>query len=89
MKLVLEARGTTLYNLKKSADEVGIGTLQDPIVVRSAGDELQVGCTGCPADSHIVRWLVVSDLMHTLTDSNWNSPFVGILTCLGITKATI
>ncbi|KIW19094.1 hypothetical protein PV08_03386 [Exophiala spinifera] len=36
------------------------GTFEDPIVVKSAGDELQVGCTGSPADSHIVKWLVVS-----------------------------
>jgi hypothetical protein len=38
------------------------GTFEDPIVVKSAGDEIQAGCTGCPADSHIVRWLVVSTL---------------------------
>jgi len=42
-------------------DAYAIGTLKDPIVVRSAGEELQLGCTGCPADSHIVRWLVVSN----------------------------
>lgn len=36
-----------------------VGTFEDPVVVRSAGDELQVGCTGVPADSHIVRWAVV------------------------------
>jgi hypothetical protein len=35
------------------------GTFEDPIVVRSAGEELQCGCTGCPADSHVVRWAVV------------------------------
>ena len=35
------------------------GTFKDPIVVKSAGDELQCGCTGCPADSHGVRWVVV------------------------------
>lgn len=37
-----------------------IGTFEDPIVVRSAGDEIQCGCTGCPSDSHDVRWVVVS-----------------------------
>ena len=40
-------------------DAHGIGTFKDPITIRSAGEELQLGCTGCPADSHIVRWLVV------------------------------
>jgi cytochrome c oxidase subunit 5b len=36
------------------------GTLQDPIVVRSFGDEQYVGCTGCPADTHVVTWLTMS-----------------------------
>merc|ERR1712230_323402 len=36
------------------------GTFEDPIIVKSAGDEIQAGCTGSPADSHIVKWLVMS-----------------------------
>jgi len=36
------------------------GTLQDPIVVKSFGDEQYIGCTGCPADSHNVIWLITS-----------------------------
>lgn len=36
------------------------GTLEDPIKVKSFGDEQYVGCTGCPADSHVVIWLVTS-----------------------------
>ena len=35
------------------------GTFEDPIIVRSAGEEIQCGCTGSPADSHFVRWCVV------------------------------
>jgi hypothetical protein len=42
----------------RSAD-CEIGTFEDPIVVNSAGEELQCGCTGCPEDSHHVRWVVV------------------------------
>ena len=37
-----------------------VGTFKDPIRVKSAGEEIQCGCTGCPADSHVVRWVVVS-----------------------------
>jgi cytochrome c oxidase subunit 5b len=37
-----------------------LGTLDDPIVVKSFGDEQYVGCTGCPADSHVVLWLTCS-----------------------------
>jgi hypothetical protein len=40
--------------------DVEIGTFEDPIIVNSGGEELQCGCTGSPADSHEVRWCVVS-----------------------------
>jgi len=36
-----------------------IGTLDNPIVVKSAGDEQFAGCTGYPADSHVTIWLTV------------------------------
>ena len=36
------------------------GTLEDPIIVHSVGDEQYAGCTGYPADSHITNWLTVS-----------------------------
>ena len=29
-------------------------------MVKSAGDEQYAGCTGCPADSHTVKWLAMS-----------------------------
>lgn len=35
------------------------GTLDNPIVIKTFGVEQQAGCTGCPADSHIVKWLTV------------------------------
>lgn len=38
------------------------GTLDNPIVVNSAGDEQLAGCTGYPADSHVVHWLGVRPL---------------------------
>jgi hypothetical protein len=36
------------------------GTLENPIIVKSAGDEQYAGCTGYPADSHVTIWLTVS-----------------------------
>ena len=36
------------------------GTLEDPIMVRSFGDENYVGCTGWPKDSHGIMWNVIS-----------------------------
>ena len=43
----------------QGADQ-GTGTLDNPVLVRSAGDEQYAGCTGVPADSHGVIWLGVS-----------------------------
>jgi len=37
-----------------------LGTLDNPIIVKSFGDEQYAGCTGYPADSHVVIWLTVS-----------------------------
>ena len=36
------------------------GTLEKPIVVTGFGPEQYIGCTGSPADSHVVLWLVAS-----------------------------
>lgn len=36
-----------------------IGTLDNPIIVKSAGEEQYAGCTGYPVDSHVVIWLAV------------------------------
>lgn len=35
------------------------GTIENPITVNSAGEEQYLGCTGSPADSHVVKWLTV------------------------------
>ncbi|CAG8956388.1 hypothetical protein HYFRA_00003771 [Hymenoscyphus fraxineus] len=36
------------------------GTMDNPIAVKSFGDEQYAGCTGYPADSHVVIWLTMS-----------------------------
>ena len=47
-----------------------VGTLDNPIMVRSFGDEQYAGCTGYPADSHVTIWLTVSPCEHLL-NSVW------------------
>lgn len=42
------------------------GTLKEPILVRSAGEEQYAGCTGYPVDSHGVIWLTVRRPPHLL-----------------------
>lgn len=49
------------------------GTLDNPIVVNSAGDEQFAGCTGYPADSHVTIWLNVSSSL-SLPTSPSSSP---------------
>ena len=39
------------------------GTLKDPIMVKSFGDEQYCGCTGFPADSHVTKWLTVGSIV--------------------------
>ncbi|KAI9830299.1 MAG: Cytochrome c oxidase subunit 4 [Phylliscum demangeonii] len=41
-------------------DSSRLGTLDDPLIVDSVGDEQYAGCTGHPPDSHNTWWLVLS-----------------------------
>lgn len=52
-------QGIDVFDMKP-LDSSRRGTLEDPIVVRSFGDEQYAGCTGFPADTHVVNWLVMS-----------------------------
>jgi len=52
-------QGIDVFDMKP-LDSSRRGTLEDPIVVRSFGDEQYAGCTGFPADTHVVHWLVMS-----------------------------
>ncbi|KAL8673414.1 MAG: hypothetical protein Q9168_002157 [Polycauliona sp. 1 TL-2023] len=52
-------QGIDVFDMKP-LDASRVGTLDDPIVVKSFGDEQYCGCTGCPADSHVVKWLTTS-----------------------------
>jgi cytochrome c oxidase subunit 5b len=36
------------------------GTMKDPILVKSFGEEHYIGCTGVPADTHHQLWMIVS-----------------------------
>lgn len=36
------------------------GTIDNPIIIKSHGEEQYVGCTGVPADTHEQNWMVIS-----------------------------
>ena len=58
LEILGKMQGIDIFDMSPlPADRVG--TFDDPIVVKSAGTEYQVGCTGSPADSHNVKWCVV------------------------------
>ncbi|KAK2879537.1 hypothetical protein FQN49_000777 [Arthroderma sp. PD_2] len=59
LELLGKMQGVDIFD-QKPLDASRLGTVQDPIVVQSAGEEHYVGCTGYPADSHTVIWLTVS-----------------------------
>ncbi|KXT00321.1 hypothetical protein AC578_6464 [Pseudocercospora eumusae] len=59
LEILGKMQGIDIFDMRP-LDASRKGTLEDPIVVKSYGDEQYVGCTGCPADSHVVIWLTVS-----------------------------
>ena len=58
LEILGKMQGIDIFDMRPLPSD-RVGTMDNPVLVRSAGDELQCGCTGVPADSHIVRWLVV------------------------------
>jgi len=52
-------QGIDVFDMKP-LDASRKGTLDNPIIVKSAGDEQYAGCTGYPADSHVTIWLTMS-----------------------------
>ncbi|KAF2840890.1 COX5B-domain-containing protein [Patellaria atrata CBS 101060] len=59
LELLGKMQGVDIFDMKP-LDSSRKGTLDDPIIVRSFGDEQYAGCTGFPADSHVVKWLTMS-----------------------------
>ncbi|RMD39759.1 hypothetical protein DV735_g5374, partial [Chaetothyriales sp. CBS 134920] len=54
LEILGKMRGIDVFDMKPLPSD------RNPIVVKSGGEELQLGCTGSPADDHVVRWVVVS-----------------------------
>ncbi|KAF2273115.1 cytochrome c oxidase polypeptide IV [Westerdykella ornata] len=59
LEILGKMQGIDVFDMKP-LDSSRVGTLEDPIVVNSAGEEQYVGCTGCPADSHQVLWITLT-----------------------------
>lgn len=59
LEMLGKMQGVDVFDMKPLPSD-RLGTLKDPIKVRSFGDEQYCGCTGVPADSHGVQWLTIS-----------------------------
>ncbi|QKX53537.1 uncharacterized protein TRUGW13939_00616 [Talaromyces rugulosus] len=59
LELIGKMQGIDVFD-QRPLDASRKGTLENPILVTGGGDEQYAGCTGYPADSHIVNWLTVS-----------------------------
>ncbi|KAF1916562.1 cytochrome c oxidase subunit VB-domain-containing protein, partial [Ampelomyces quisqualis] len=58
LELLGKMQGVDVFDMKP-LDASRLGTPEDPIIVNSAGNEQYVGCTGFPADSHVVLWITL------------------------------
>jgi cytochrome c oxidase subunit 5b len=56
LELLAKLEGIEFFDTKP-LDSSRIGTIADPILVDSYDDYRYVGCSGSPADSHLVEWL--------------------------------
>ncbi|EON68460.1 hypothetical protein W97_07670 [Coniosporium apollinis CBS 100218] len=59
LEILGKMQGIDIFDMKPLPSDRK-GTLDNPVVVRSFGDEQYAGCTGIPADSHGVKWLTMS-----------------------------
>lgn len=78
LEILGKMEGVDIFDMRP-LDASRLGTLKEPIMVRSAGDEQYAGCTGYPVDSHGVIWLTVcSRLLSALADeANGDESFFG------------
>ncbi|KAL2123673.1 hypothetical protein VTJ04DRAFT_38 [Mycothermus thermophilus] len=59
LEILGKMEGVDIFDMRP-LDASRLGTLDNPVMVRSAGEEQYAGCTGVPADSHNVIWLRMS-----------------------------
>ncbi|KAF2737709.1 COX5B-domain-containing protein [Polyplosphaeria fusca] len=59
LEILGKMQGVDVFDMRP-LDASRVGTLEDPIVVNTAGEEQYVGCTGYPADSHNVLWITLT-----------------------------
>ncbi|KAK6338777.1 Cytochrome c oxidase subunit 4 [Orbilia brochopaga] len=59
LEILGKMEGIDVFDMKP-LDASRMGTMENPIIAKSFGEEHYVGCTGYPADSHVTVWLTLS-----------------------------
>ncbi|KAK1634926.1 cytochrome c oxidase subunit VB [Colletotrichum phormii] len=59
LEILGKMEGVDVFDMRP-LDASRKGTVENPIPVRSAGEEQYLGCTGVPVDSHVTIWLTIS-----------------------------
>ncbi|KAM0421645.1 hypothetical protein ACHAPD_000082 [Fusarium lateritium] len=59
LEILGKMEGVDIFDMRP-LEATRLGTMKDPIMVRSAGEEQFAGCTGFPVDSHSVTWLGIT-----------------------------
>ncbi|CEJ91803.1 Putative Cytochrome c oxidase polypeptide IV [[Torrubiella] hemipterigena] len=59
LEILGKMEGEDIFDMRP-LDASRKGNMENPIIVRSAGEEQYAGCTGYPAGSHVVTWLGLS-----------------------------
>lgn len=58
LEILGKMQGIDIFDMKPLPSD-RMGTVEDPVMIQSFGEEQYCGCTGIPADSHHVKWLTV------------------------------
>ncbi|KAI9670199.1 MAG: Cytochrome c oxidase subunit 4 [Alyxoria varia] len=59
LEILGKMQGIDVFDMKPLPGD-RLGTLEEPVMVKSAGDEQYCGCRGIPAGSHRKIWIVLS-----------------------------
>jgi len=58
LEILGKMQGIDIFDMKPLPSD-RMGTLKEPVVIKSFGEEQYCGCTGIPSDTHHVKWLTV------------------------------
>jgi len=58
LEILGKMQGIDIFDMKPLPSD-RMGTIKEPVMIKSFGEEQYCGCTGIPSDTHHVKWLTV------------------------------